>query len=425
VVRWGINDRLVFGDALKILQVIPYFYPAWRFGGPVRVAYDISRKLVERGHSVVVYTSDIREKNTRMGTVYSKIGGVDVFYFKNLCLSAAKRNLFVTPSLMPAVKNNAKFFDVVHIHGNRTTQSPVLHHFLKKSSVPYVVQAHGGLPIIGGHRLKQLYDLFFGHELLKDASKVIALTRTEVQKYRCMGVPKEKIEVIPNGIDLSEYADLPPKGCFKKKFGIDESKKTILYLGRINRIKGIDFLIRAYASLIKDMNCNNALLVIAGPDDGYLNEAKSLASSLGVSNSVLFTGSMYGRDKIEAYIDSDVYVLPSIYETFPMTVLEAYACGKPVIASKVGGLSDLVMNEETGMLVDLGNTEQLAKNILYLLNNAGKAKEMGLKGKEFIKDNFAIEKVVDRLQCLYRDVALSPPSEFAETTTHVLKECSA
>jgi glycosyltransferase involved in cell wall biosynthesis len=410
---------------LRILQVIPYFYPAWRYGGPVRVAYDVSRKLVERGHSVVVYTSDIQDEKTRMDTAYRKVDGVGVFYFKNLSLSAARRNLFVTPSLISAVKNNVKSFDVVHIHGNRTTQSPILHYFLKKNSVPYVVQTHGGLPIIGGRKLKQLYDLFFGHELLKDASKVIALTRTEAQQYRCMGVPKEKIEVIPNGIDLTEYADLPPKGCFKKKFGIDEDKKIILYLGRINRIKGLDFLIRAYAYLIKDIKCKDALLVIAGPDDGHLNEVKSLANSLGVSNSVLFTGSVYGEDKVETYADSDVYVLPSIYETFPMTVLEAYACGKPVIASKVGGLKDLVIDEETGFLVNLGNTEQLAKNILYLLNNTDEAKEMGMKGKQFVKQNFAIQKVADRLRCLYRDAALNPPIEFTKITTNMIKECKA
>ena len=92
-----------------------------------------------------------------------------------------------------------------------------------------------------------------------------------------------------------------------------------------------------------------------------------------------------------------------------MTVLEAYVCSKPVIASKVGGLKDLAVNGETGLLVDLGNTQQLARNILYLLNDDGRAKEMGLRGKQFVKENFAIEKVADRLHRLYRDVAKLTP----------------
>ena len=103
-------------------------------------------------------------------------------------------------------------------------------------------------------------------------------------------MPEEKkIEIISNGIDLSEYGDLPPKGCFKKKFNLSEDRKIILYLGRIHKIKGIDFLIKAFAHLINEMNFRDAVLVIAGPDDGYLNETKFLAQDLGILNSILFT----------------------------------------------------------------------------------------------------------------------------------------
>ena len=389
---------------MKILIVIPYFYPAWRFGGPVRVAYDVSRKLVERGHSVTVYTSDILDENTRVGAFYRNVEGVNVYYFRNLSLYVARRRMYVTPSLISAVKDSAKFFDVVHIHGNRTTQSPILHYFLKKNSVPYVVQAHGGLPSMSGHRLKRLYDLFFGYPLLRDASKVIALTRTEVQQFLSVGVPKSKIAVIPNGIDLTEYSDLPSKGSFKKKFGLDKNEKIVLYLGRIHEIKGIDILVRAFANILHKLG--DVRLVIVGPDDGYLGEIEALTKALRIEGKVLVSGALYGVAKLEAYVDADVYVLPSRYETFPMTVLEAYACGKPVIASKVGELTDLVADGQTGLLVDPGNTVQLAKNILYLLNDKGRAKEMGLRGKQFVKENFTVEKAVDKLQYLYGAVAL-------------------
>jgi len=389
---------------VKILIVIPYFYPAWRFGGPVRVAYDVSRKLVERGHSVTVYTSDILDENTRVGAFYRNVEGVNVYYFRNLSLYVARRRMYVTPSLISAVKDSAKFFDVVHIHGNRTTQSPILHYFLKKNSVPYVVQAHGGLPSMSGHRLKRLYDLFFGYPLLRDASKVIALTRTEVQQFLSVGVPKSKIAVIPNGIDLTEYSDLPSKGSFKKKFGLDKNEKIVLYLGRIHEIKGIDILVRAFANILHKLG--DVRLVIVGPDDGYLGEIEALTKALRIEGKVLVSGALYGVAKLEAYVDADVYVLPSRYETFPMTVLEAYACGKPVIASKVGELTDLVADGQTGLLVDPGNTVQLAKNILYLLNDKGRAKEMGLRGKQFVKENFTVEKAVDKLQYLYGAVAL-------------------
>jgi glycosyltransferase involved in cell wall biosynthesis len=99
-----------------------------------------------------------------------------------------------------------------------------------------------------------------------------------------------------------------------------------------------------------------------------------------------------------------MYALPSRYETFPMTLLEAYACGKPIVASRVSGLKDLVKDGETGLLFEPGNVEQLAKSIFNLLNGNDAAKEMGLKGKNFVRENFTIEKVVERLEKVYEEV---------------------
>ena len=158
--------------------------------------------------------------------------------------------------------------------------------------------------------------------------------------------------------------------------------------------KGIDLLIKAYAYLIEKGGNKDAVLVIAGPDDGYLKEAKSLTSALDILKHVLFTGPLYRQDKLETYVDSDVLVLPSRYETFPMTVLEAYTCGKPVIASEIGGLKDLIINEKTGILVKLENKEQLAKGIFSLVNDNNLAKEIGQECKQFVRENFMIEDVV-------------------------------
>jgi glycosyltransferase involved in cell wall biosynthesis len=219
---------------VKILQVIPYFFPAWRFGGPVRVAYDVSRKLIERGHSVTVFTTDILGKQTRVKSSQANIDGVKVFYFRNLSLYAADKKIFITPSLISCLKENINNFDVVHIHGNRTAQSPILHYFLKKNSIPYIVQAHGGLPNTSNYGFHQLYQLLFGSALLKDASKVISITKRESQQYLSLGVPKEKIELVPNSVDLRDYINLPPKGSFKRAFHIQDKRKIILYLGRVH-----------------------------------------------------------------------------------------------------------------------------------------------------------------------------------------------
>ena len=370
----------------------------------MRVVKTISEKLVERGHEVVVYTSNFNRPNIQSETEHSN--EVVVHFFRNVKPSVTRRlNVFVNASMIQTVREQLRSFDIIHLHEYRTFQNIVLHHYATKYGVPYVLQAHGSLPrIVAKQRLKWIYDVFCGYRLLRDASKVTALSQVEAQQYRDMGVPEEKIEVIPNGINLSEYTNLPHKGFFKKKFSIDGDEKIILYLGRIHKIKGIDFLVKAYAYLTKNMRHDDAILVIAGPDDGYLREVKSLVNSLGLNNKLLFVGPLYGRDKLKAYVDADLYVLPSRYETFPVAVLEAYACGKPVIASRVGGLKDLVINGVTGLLVEPGDVHRLANFIRFLLNDDERAEEMGLRGKQLVKENFTVEKVVDRLENLYRDI---------------------
>jgi len=155
-----------------------------------------------------------------------------------------------------------------------------------------------------------------------------------------------------------------------------------------------------FANVIEKLD--DVRLVVVGPDDGYLGELEALTKALRMEDKVLITGPLYGEDKLEAYVNADVYVLPSRYETFPMSLLEAYACGKPVIASKIDGLKDLVKNEDTGLLFESGNVEQLMKSMLLLLNDQNKAEKIGLRGKHLVKENFTIERVVDRLEELCR-----------------------
>jgi glycosyltransferase involved in cell wall biosynthesis len=383
---------------LKILHVIPYFYPAWRFGGPVKVAYDVTRKLAERGHSVVVYTSDVLGGNSRVNTDYAKVDGVNVFYFSNLSLYAANRKVFVTPSLISAIKDNAKFFDIVHVHGNRTTQNPILHYFLMKNKVPYVVQAHGGLPNISGHATKRMYDLLFGYKMLRDASKVIALTQKEARQYRCMGVSMEKIEVVPNGIDISEYSKMPPKGSFKKKFSISEEEKIILYIGRVHQSKGLNSLVEAFSIVVKELK--NTRFVVVGPNDGYATTFSNLVSTFGLKDNVLLTGFLEKKDKLAALRDSDVFVTTSFYG-FPMTFLEACVAGCPIVT----GTDELNWVHDNVGLVTENSPSMLARAILRILNDDATRERFRKNCKLTIRD-FCISKVVSQLEKVYEAALL-------------------
>ena len=123
-----------------------------------------------------------------------------------------------------------------------------------------------------------------------NASKVIALSQTETQQCKDMGSPEGKITVIPNGINLSEYSNLPLKGSIKKKFSINENEKIILYMGRIHRIKGVDILLKAFADVTRS---HDAKLLMVGPDDGYLSTCKNLARQLKIEDSFVYGCSIW------------------------------------------------------------------------------------------------------------------------------------
>ena len=389
---------------MKILQVVPYFPPAYAFGGPVKVVYQISRELVKRGHEVVVYTTDAKDFCSRLNLEPVKfIDGIRVYYFRNLTLVLVKKfKLFVTPQLFSHTKKEVGRFDVVHLHEYRTFQNIFVAHYAKKYEVPYVLQAHGSLPrIMAWPRLKWIYDVLFGYRLLRDASKVIALSHVEAKQYKAMGVPEEKIAVIPNGIDLSEYAKLPPKGNFKKKFNIPEEKTVILYLGRIHKTKGIDFLIKMYAHLIKKMNFKDAVLVIAGPNDGYLNEAKALANSLEVYNSTIFTGFISSEDKLRALVDATVFVTPSFYG-FPMTFLEACAAGTPIVTTSLGDRLEWI-DGRVGYVTQ-PTPNDLAEAIYRIISDDKLRRKLSRNCIRIVKSDFSIEKVVKKLEKVYEEI---------------------
>lgn len=392
---------------MRILFVIPYFFPAECFGGPVKVAFDLGKKLVEKGNEVFVYTSDALDVNNRIKTCKAEIEGMHVHYYRNMSMFTVKTSrLFITPQMYGQINVDLKdprAFDIIHSHEYSTFQNIIVHYLSKKYQIPYVLQAHGSLPTIGRETRRWFFDTFFGPKLLKDASRVIALNRMELDQYEAAGVPSEKIAIIPNSLDLSEFVNLPKEGCFRQRFGLDENKRIVLFLGRLNKIKGLDTLVSAFKRVIEESN--DSILVIAGPDDGYLSKLQSLINTLGINDNVLLVGPLYGKDKLAAYVDADVYVLPSTYETFPVTILEAYACSKPVIASQVGCLSDLVIDDITGYLVEVRSSVKLVNAIIKLLKDPKKANELGLNGKKLVQTHYNAEKVADILENIYRMVA--------------------
>lgn len=386
---------------MKILQLIPAFYPAFGYGGTVRVAYELSKGLVQRGHDLTVYTTDTYDKSHRIKQENRKpviIDGIRVYRFRNISNWLAWKRYPIPPSLILTTKRKIKDFDVIHMHGFRSTLSIPIYYYAKKYGIPYILQAHGSVATyFQKGTLKRIFDRLWGYKILRGAAKLIAVTPTEAKQYKSMGVSEDKIEIMPNGIDLSEYNNLPQRGEFKRKYDLNDKQKIVLYLGRIHKIKGLDLLVRAFADLSNGFN--NAKLVIVGADDGYLLALKQLVKKLKIEEKVLFTGPLYGEEKSKVYVDADVYVLPSAYEIFGIVVLEACACGTPVIVTDRCGIADMI-DGQVGLVVAY-NKDALSKAILAILNDDKKRREFGERGKLLVREKFNWEKIAELVENVY------------------------
>jgi len=388
---------------MKILQVTPYFYPAWGYGGVTRVAYEISMRLANKGHEVIAYATDALDDKYRVKSSPNPtyISGVKTYYFKNLSNYLSYKYHLPLPLGMPfRIKEEVKNFDIIHLHGYRHVLNIVVHYYAKKYRIPYVLQSHGSLPKIDEkQKLKNLYDRVWGHKLLKDASKVIALTETEAEQYKKMGVDENKIEIVPNGINLDEYKKLPEKGIFRKKYSINinDNDKIILYVGRLHKSKGIDLLVRTFSDISKESD--DVKLVLVGPDDGYKAELMNLLQRLEISEKTIFTGFVSNEEKMAALINADVFVTPS-FSGFPVTFLEAMFFGLPIITTDKGDKLDWIHNK-VGFVAEY-DKDQLRNAMLGILNDEVLKRKFGEEGKRLVKERFNWDNIVKKVEEIYK-----------------------
>ncbi len=375
---------------MKILHVVPFFSPS--FGGSVTIPYHLTHWLAKRGHEITVITTDYKYDP---GYAQS-LENVEVIPFRQV----AHLGLFLySPGMRGWLKTNISKYDVVHLHNFRSYQNNIACKYAKEFNVPYIAQPHGSLPrIVEKKGLKQLYDVVWGNDILKNASKIVAVSGNEVEQFRQAGIPDEKITVIPNGVNYVSPASLPPAGQFREQYGIQE-KHIILYVGRIHKRKGIDFLIRAFSSFIQTWTGDDVTLVIVGPDDGYRSVLEGLVEQLGLSDKVRFIG--FIPSLVAAYQDADVLVYPSTYEIFGLVPFEALLCGTPVIVTDDCGCGEIIKEAECGYLVHYGDVAGLAETLRSALEHPDANRGMVEAGRRYIEERLAWESVVKQVEVMY------------------------
>jgi len=251
--------------------------------------------------------------------------------------------------------------------------------------------------------------------LCSAADRITANTSVEkMQLVRFYGAGSSRIRIVPPGVDLSRFRPIE-QSYAKSAIGIPPQHRMILFTGRIERLKGIDALFRAMALLKASRpgwDWGNLCAAVIGGDPSEAGQRENeemarlheLRSELGLNDLVTFLGAR-DQDALQYYYAAaEMLVMPSHYESFGMVALEAMACGTPVIASDVGGLSVLVQHNKTGLRVKVNDPAELASAIEKLMDDDVLRRRMGHAASCYAED-YSWQKVVDKLLSVYRELA--------------------
>jgi glycosyltransferase involved in cell wall biosynthesis len=271
-----------------------------------------------------------------------------------------------------------------------------------KRKIPFVVTLHGYDILTEPHsgygiRLNKRYDLLV-RKLLEEADAVIVASKAVYEEAEKIMNGSDKLHLIHNGVDLQKF-NPSIDGTEVKKLYNAEDKNVIFTLRHHEPKYGIAYLILAAKIVIKH---KRDTIFIIGGDGSLRNYHMKLAKQLGIGDHVFFPGRIFQEEVPKYYAASDVVAVPSLQEAWGLVATEAMACGKPVVATKVGGLPDQVIEGFNGFLVQPRDPKALADRIIYLLENPSEARRMGLNGRRLAEDKFDIERRVDKILELYR-----------------------
>jgi glycosyltransferase involved in cell wall biosynthesis len=392
---------------MKIAQIVCTFppYP----GGIGNVAYYNSLELARLGHEVVVFTPNERDLET---------AGENIFQIKYLRPVFRYGNAAFVPQLFWQLSSFAKAtedkgFDIIHLHYPFFGGAKVV--WLRKlmnRKVKLIITYH--MDVVGKGWLSWLFKFnnkFILPLIIKMADKVIVTSFDYVENSNIAGLVrenKEKFIEIPCGVLPDHFYPQEKDNNLLVKHNLTANGKIILFVGNLDRahyFKGVNYLLRAFALIVKNNSAEKIRLLIVGQGD-LLSRYKILSEKLGIGDKVIFTGYISNEELPGYYNLADLFVLPSIdkSEAFGLVLLEAMASGKAIVASDLAGVRSVVKEGENGLLAKPGNAEDLAQKISYLLSDESLRKKMGEAGRRHAKEFYSWGKIGKQLETIYKEI---------------------
>jgi len=375
--------------------------------------HTVAHELARRGHEVTVCTTDVCDAETRsprcdgFAALWQSVppthtpGGVHVRVFRNLSNRLAYRLQFYSPiGFQRYMSVQASAFDLAHLHACRNLPGVIAASHLRHAGVPYVLTPNGTAPRIERRRLaKQLFDALGGRRVFTGAARLLAVTNVEATQLHTLGADESSIRIVPNPIDLQEFAVLPQRGAFRKRYGLGDAP-MVLFLGKLTQRKRLDVVVRAFHALAD----NDARLVIAGNDMGAGEAAAALVRELGLQSRTTFTGLLRDRERVEALTDADVLVYPSQDEIFGLAAAEALLCGTPVVVADDSGCGEIVRAAGGGAVIPVGDVDACTLAIRRALASPAESRAAATSAAANIRLAYDARTVVTGLEDVYREL---------------------
>jgi len=380
------------GKKLRLLNIVGSFLPAYGMGGPAQTTYHLCKAIIRAGHDVLVLTTDIDQKGRLdVPKGLTEWEGVPVRYCKLQRLPIP----YHSTELILQLRSMIMQFDIVLINSSWTSYGALSGFECRSNLVPYVMYAHGSYAperLKRSQLKKKIWWRLFDRSLYNHADAVVGLTEMEREQIRGMGI-KTPVRIIPNGVDLTEITPIQHDQIEDLNYKQFLSKPFLLYLGRLEKVKGFDILIPAFAKISDKYP--DLQLILAGPDEqGYETYIRKLIDEYKIANRVIFTGIAKGQNKAALFSNATAFVLPSYGEGMSVAILEAMAYGCPVVLSEQCGMP--IIQESGAGYVSPLSVEEFAKRIQKILSNPEMSEQMKTNARKLVLSQYTWEAISER-----------------------------
>jgi len=367
-------------------------------GGAGIVAYNLAVQMAKRGHDVYVFTTaQARDE----GDSLSKYDNISVIRYKSN-FTVGQGSIALKHLISPLF--SGVDLDVVHSHVGNLPAPLGGAIYSKRKNVPFVITHHGDwrddFGTLGRRAGVFLYNHFLCDRLFSKSDKIIALSKLHLARSRILRKFQNKTIIIPNGINLSDFQISQSQDKCRDMLNLPAEKRIVLFLGSLVSQKGPQILLSAMKTVQR--RYPDTYLVVCG--SGWLKENLiETATKSKLKDNVVFTGYVPTDRTPLYYRAADIFVLPSFSEALPLTLLEAGAAGLPIVATDVGGVSDILHDGVNGLITKIGDPEDLAGKIVSLLDDKELREEMAKKGQVFAK-RYSWRTVADETESVYLDL---------------------